>query len=184
MRRMENPWRSSEGWETRNQHDLTERDGRTARYFDCARFDGTAKRPNAPDLLSSEAATVPARMLVLVVDDDPSMLKGIARMLRVHGFDAELFNSVQEFERCADLGHAACLVVDIDLKGESGIELRRRVSNSGISIPTIFITGNDNAKIRKAAYDADCSAFLVKPFPVKSLLDAIAKIGSEGRQPK
>jgi FixJ family two-component response regulator len=107
------------------------------------------------------------------------MLKGIARMLRVHGFDAELFNSVQEFEHSANLRQAACLVLDIDLKGESGIDLRRRVATSGFSIPAIFITGNDSPKVRKAAYDADCSAFLVKPFAVKSLIDAIAKVAPE-----
>jgi CheY-like chemotaxis protein len=176
MQRMENTWRSSKMWSIRNQHDLVEQDGRTARSFDCTRSDVTVKRPAGPDSVSLEAPHLPARKLVLVVDDDPSMLKGIARMLRVHGLDAELFSSVQEFERCANLRHATCLVLDIDLKGESGIELRRRVATSGLSVPAIFITGNDNAKVRKAAYDADCCAFLVKPFPVKSLIDAIAKI--------
>ena len=108
--------------------------------------------------------------LILVVDDDPSMLKGIERMLKVHGFDAELFSSVRDFESHASLGKATCLVLDIDLQGESGIDLRRRIAMSGFSIPAIFITGNDNANVRKAANDADCAAFLVKPFPAKSLI--------------
>jgi FixJ family two-component response regulator len=45
---------------------------------------------------------------------------------------------------------------------------------SGIEIPTIFITGNDSARVRKEVSDTDCRAFLVKPFPVKSLIDAVA----------
>lgn len=114
------------------------------------------------------------RNRILVVDDDPSMLQVIERMLNMCGFDAELFNSVRDFERRANVGNAACLILDIDLNGESGIDLRRRMTISGIEIPTIFITGNDSVQVRKEASDTDCRAFLVKPFPVKSLIDAVA----------
>jgi FixJ family two-component response regulator len=117
--------------------------------------------------------------LILVVDDDPSMLKVIERMLKMHGFDVELFNSVKDFESRANLPEATCLVLDINLNGESGIDLRRRIAMSGLSVPTVFITGNDTATARQAASDADCSAFLVKPFPVKSLIDAIANATPE-----
>lgn len=105
-------------------------------------------------------------------------------MLKIHGFDVELFSSVKDFEARANLREARCLVLDVNLKGESGIELRQRVAKSGISIPAIFVTGNDSATVRKAANSADCCAFLVKPFPVKVLIDAIAKITPEDSPPK
>jgi FixJ family two-component response regulator len=128
---------------------------------------------------SLKAPTLRTRKLVLVVDDDPSMLKVIERMLKMHGFDVEVFNSVEDFEKRANLREATCLVLDINLNGKSGIDLRRRIAMSGISIPAVLITGNDNPSVRKAADDSDCSAFLVKPFPVKSLIDAITKVTPE-----
>jgi FixJ family two-component response regulator len=113
------------------------------------------------------------------VDDDPSMLKVIERMLRVYGFDVELFSSVSDFESRANLPEAACLVLDVNLNAESGIDLWRRIGISGHSVPAVFITGQDSARARQAATDADCSAFLVKPFSVRSLIDAIARATPE-----
>ena len=177
---MGNIRRSDDVWVTCNLHNWIEQDGRTAQNALLSRpnvtaVPGAASRPGAAsNLASPKAPLLPTRKLILVVDDDPSMLKVIKRILKVHGFDAELFSSASEFESRANLREATCLVLDIDLKGESGIELRRRIAQSGISIPAIFVTGKDNATNRKAAQDADCSAFLVKPFPMKSLIDAIA----------
>ena len=161
-----------------------------------SRMVGPAGPSGSADLacLTSEAASLKAtslkapilrtRKLILVVEDDPSMLKVIERMLKMHGFDAELFNSVEDFEKRANFRDATCLVLDVNLKGKSGIDLRRRIAMSGISIPAVFITGNDNPTVRKAASDADCSAFLVKPFPAKSLMDAIARATPEPARSK
>src|SRR4051794_7499024 len=132
------------------------RTARTLRFSRLALPDSKAPSLKAANL---KAPTLRTRKLILVVDDDPSMLKAIERALKLHGFDAELFNSVEEFETRANLQEAACLVLDVNLNGKSGIDLRRRIAMWGISIPAVFITGNDNPKARKAAKDADCSAF-------------------------
>src|SRR3954454_19892748 len=116
---------------------------------------------------------------IVVVDDDPSVLKGIARILKTHGFLAELFSSVEDFNNRARLKEAICLILDINLNGKSGIELRRQVANSGIFLPVIFITANDSDIIRKAAIDAGCVAYLTKPFPAKALMNAIEKAATE-----
>lgn len=113
------------------------------------------------------------RKLVLVVDDDPSILAAVERLLRVHGFDAEMFNTVESFLARANLRGATCLVLDIHLNGMSGIELRRQLTLSGIELPVIFITANDSETTRKAAMEAGCAAYLPKPFPTKLLVDAI-----------
>src|SRR5262249_19787718 len=111
--------------------------------------------------------------MIMVVDDDQSMLKVIDRMLTIHGFDAELFRSGEEFERVADLSHASCLVLDINLGSSSGFDIHRHILDKGFSTPTIFITGNDSLPARQEAQKCSCAAYLVKPFPVKSLIDAI-----------
>ena len=176
---MEDVSRSTEVWATHNWENSAEQDGRTGRTVRFSRSGLPDSEAASLKAASLKAPILRTRKLILVVEDDPSMLKVIERMLKVHGFDAELFNSVEDFEKRANLREATCLVLDINLNGESGIDLRRRIAMSGISIPAVFITGNDNPKVRKAANDADCSAFLVKPFPVKSLMDAIARATPE-----
>jgi FixJ family two-component response regulator len=114
-----------------------------------------------------------SRRAVFVVDDDPSVLVGIQRLIKAHGFEAELFDSVEAFDRRANLDDATCLVLDINLSGSSGIELRRRLTASGHSVPVIFITAGDKEATRRAALDAGCIAYLTKPFPAKDLIEAI-----------
>ena len=117
-----------------------------------------------------------ARKLVIVVDDDHSILGAVERLLMVHGFDVAVFDTVEDFLARANFCEAACLVLDIhlDLDGMSGIELRRRLARFGIDLPVIFITGNDSAPTRQAAMEAGCCAYLPKPFTTASLIDAIS----------
>jgi len=118
---------------------------------------------------------VPTRKAVFVVDDDPGMLKGIERLLQVHGFDAELFHSAEDFHSRAKLHEASCLVLDVHLQGKSGIELSNELGTYGRALPVIFITANDSEYTRKAANEAGCVAYLAKPFSARSFLDAIEK---------
>jgi FixJ family two-component response regulator len=113
------------------------------------------------------------RKLICILDDDTSMLGSLKRLLILHGFDVEAFLTVDSFLEGANLSRAQCLVLDIQLNGRCGIELKRKLALAGISIPVIFITGNDSETTRKAALDAGCVAFLPKPFPGKLLLDAV-----------
>jgi FixJ family two-component response regulator len=112
---------------------------------------------------------------VFVVDDDPGMRRSVKRLLREYGYDAVLFESVEAFQRQANLADAFCLVLDINLPDGSGIELWQRLSGGGISLPVIFISGNDSDTTREAALASGCSAYLTKPFPAKSLIDPIQK---------
>ena len=116
---------------------------------------------------------VGARKTVYVVDDDPGMLKGIERLLKAHGFDPELYDSAEAFYDHASPDEALCVVLDVHLGGMSGIDLKRRLADDGTSLPVIFITATDNDMVRRAAHDVGCAAYLQKPFPAKSLVDAI-----------
>jgi FixJ family two-component response regulator len=118
---------------------------------------------------------------VLALDDDPRVLDAIERLLRSCGFEVATFSSADDFRRHANISDAACLVLDINLDGESGIEFRRELAASGASLPVIFITADTSDCIRKAAHDAGCIAYLTKPFAAQSLVDAIARASaSEG----
>lgn len=123
--------------------------------------------------------TLSARKQIFVVDNDPSILGAVERLLRVQGFDAEVFSDVETFLDRANLRDATCLVLDIELDGISGIELRQKLTRWGIDVPVVFITAKDTAVIRKAAMEAGCVAYLPKPFTNKSLTDAI-----EAAQPR
>jgi FixJ family two-component response regulator len=115
------------------------------------------------------------RKLVLVVDDDPGMLRGVQRLLREHGYDSLSFASADAFQRHDDFDRAICVVLDINLNGESGIEVRLRLKAAGVSLPVIYITGKDNAATRTAAIKSGCLAYLTKPFAAGSLIEPIER---------
>ena len=98
--------------------------------------------------------------LVLVVDDDASMLTSLARMLRQFGYTSLLFPSAEAFENHSDFDGAVCVLLDIDLGDVSGIELRYRLKARGNSIPVIYMTGND----RHDCASIRVSRYLAKPF--------------------
>jgi FixJ family two-component response regulator len=135
--------------------------------------DQHAMRPagkRAIDLLKGKA--------VFVVDDDPSTLKGVKRLLREHGFDCVLFQSAEALQKCDKFDQAFCIVLDVDLNDESGIEVRHRLIAAGISLPVIYITANDNHATRMAAMESGCVAYLTKPFSAKSLIEPIEKVSA------
>jgi FixJ family two-component response regulator len=123
---------------------------------------------------------LPSQNLVLVVDDDPGMRKGIRRLLRQHAYEPILFSSAKAFENHRDLETAVCVILDINLGDGSGIDLRDRLKAEGHSVPVIFITASDNPAVRKAALASGCIAFLTKPFSTQSLIEPLKK-ASTGR---
>jgi FixJ family two-component response regulator len=116
---------------------------------------------------------LPNRKVVIVVDDDPSTLRGVKRLLREYGFEAFLFDSAQALRKHADFDDVCCIILDIDLSDGSGIDLRNQLKATGILLPVIYITGNDNDATRLAALQSGCIAYLTKPFPAKSLIEPL-----------
>ena len=117
------------------------------------------------------------RNIVLVVDDDPGMLKGIERLLWLHAYEPILFSSAEAFKNHANIEKAVCVVLDINLNDGSGIELGHGLQASGYSVPVIYITGNDSPAVRKAALDSGCIAFLTKPFSAQELMEQLKRAG-------
>jgi FixJ family two-component response regulator len=116
------------------------------------------------------------RNIVFVVDDDPGTLRGLRRLLREYGYDSVLFPSAEAFQNHDDFEAAVCIILDINLNNESGIELRHRLKAAGISVPVIYITANDNPAIRMAALESGCIAYLTKPFLARSLIEPLEKV--------
>ena len=115
---------------------------------------------------------------VLVVDDDPSMLKGVKRLLSAHGYDSVLFSSAEALHKHDNFDSALCVVLDINLSDSSGIEVNHRLKSAGVSLPVIFITGNDNPATRVAAMASGCLAYLTKPFVASSLIEPISRVAA------
>ena len=113
--------------------------------------------------------------IVLVVDDDPGMLKSVQRLLRRHAYAPILFSSVEAFKNYPDVKEAACVILDINLPDGSGIELRHGLNDAGIAVPVIYMTGNDDPAIRKVALNSGCIAFLTKPFSAQELMEPLQK---------
>ena len=116
---------------------------------------------------------MPNRNLVVVVDDDPGMLKCVQWLLRHHAYEPILFSSAQAFKSHTNFDRTACIILDINLNDGSGIELRRRLNADGISVPVIYMTGNEDPVVREAALNSGCIAFLTKPFSTRELIEPL-----------
>jgi FixJ family two-component response regulator len=111
--------------------------------------------------------------VVIVVDDDPSIRKAIDRLLRSVGLRVELFESAQEFLQSNRLDAPSCIVLDVRLPGQSGLNLQRDLAAAHMRVPIIFITGHGDIPMSVRAMKAGAVEFLTKPFHDQDLLDAI-----------
>jgi FixJ family two-component response regulator len=111
--------------------------------------------------------------LVFVIDDDASTRETLSSLIRSVGLQVELFGSAQEFLKSKRPDAPSCLVLDIRLPGISGLDFQRKLADSNISIPVIFITGHGDIQMSVRAMKAGAIEFLTKPFRAQDLLDAI-----------
>ncbi len=102
--------------------------------------------------------------VIAVVDDEPSFLKGLKRLLDASNFTTETYDSGEAFLARGNFGNVSCIVLDVNMPTMSGIELRRRLKDLGSTIPVIFITAPDTVAVRREANDLGCAGFLHKPF--------------------
>jgi FixJ family two-component response regulator len=112
---------------------------------------------------------------IAVVDDDPDMLQSVEMLLSSYGYDTKLFGSAEEILSVFPTLEAACLIVDIQLGGISGLELVRALCAEGFSLPVIFITGSRDERHRRQALELGCVAFLLKPFSEEQLIETVKK---------
>jgi FixJ family two-component response regulator len=111
--------------------------------------------------------------IIAIVDDDESVREAIANLLRSSGFTAEAFESATSFLQAASLAHTACLILDMQMPGMTGIELQKHLLREGLHIPIIFISDFREEKIKAKAFKAGAIDFLQKPFGEEALLRGI-----------
>jgi FixJ family two-component response regulator len=112
---------------------------------------------------------------VLLVDDDESLRRALARTIRLGGFEVEAFRSVEELLARGVPEHGACLVLDFDLPGIGAIEFKRTLADAGRDLPTIFITALEPAEVGGLLAAFSPVAVLYKPFDQENLLEAIGR---------
>ena len=110
---------------------------------------------------------------VIVIDDDPGMGEAVCSLIRSVGFQTKLLGSVDEFHGLARPSGPSCLVLDIRLPGQSGLDLQRELAAAHVQIPIIFITGHGDIPMSVQAMKGGAIEFLIKPFRDQDLLDAI-----------
>jgi FixJ family two-component response regulator len=114
-----------------------------------------------------------SRPLILVIDDDPALRESVGRLLRSVGLDARLFASVSDFLQSDRPNGPTCLVLDIRLPGQSGLDFQRELGAANIEIPIIFITAHGDIPMSVQAMKGGAIEFLTKPFRDQDLIDAI-----------
>ncbi|WP_234683646.1 response regulator transcription factor [Bradyrhizobium monzae] len=117
---------------------------------------------------------------IAIVDDDPSVLKALSRLLRTRAINTKTYESADEFigslpENTTD-GLPECLILDLQMPDMNGLELQRYLDDAGIRIPTIVITAHSESDMRELCTAAGAEAYLLKPLEDTSLLDAINAI--------
>jgi FixJ family two-component response regulator len=110
---------------------------------------------------------------VCVVDDDPSLRRALHRLLQTLGFRVVTFPSAEDFLAADTEPAPDCLILDIHLGTLSGLDLHERLRASGRMIPTIFITGHDDAATRERARRAGAAGYVPKPLDEADLISAI-----------
>jgi FixJ family two-component response regulator len=110
---------------------------------------------------------------VFIVDDDAAMRDSLGDLIRSVGLRVELFDSAQDFLGSERPDVPGCLVLDVRMPGQSGLDLQKRLNEAGAEIPIIFITGHGDVPMGVHAMKAGALEFLTKPFRDQELLDAI-----------
>ncbi|CAG2135019.1 Response regulator protein TmoT [compost metagenome] len=112
--------------------------------------------------------------LVLIVDDDAMLRSGLGNLFRSVGMRVALFASAAELLDYAMPDVPSCLVLDVRLRGPSGLDLQTRLAQMGVNIPIIFMTGYGDIAMTVAAMKAGAEDFLAKPIRDQDLLDAVS----------
>lgn len=122
-----------------------------------------------------EGAVNPGEATIFVVDDDEAVRRGLTRLLRSAGWNVEALASAGDFVRRAPLDGPGCVLLDVQLPDESGLELQGRLLQAGISLPVVFLTGKGDIPMSVSAMKRGAIDFLVKPVDDDVLFEAVGQ---------
>ncbi|MGF6672517.1 RNA polymerase sigma factor (sigma-70 family) [Paraburkholderia sp. WSM4174] len=119
---------------------------------------------------------------VFVVDDEESIRLALCDLLESVGYSVETFCSVQEFVTFRKPAGPSCLILDVRLKGESGLAFQQAMAREGLQMPVLFMTGHGDMEMSVRAMRAGAFHFFPKPFRDQDMLDAISEAISKDSQ--
>ena len=125
----------------------------------------------------SEAAAI-----VFVVDDDASVCRALERLLRSAGYHVRTFDAAREILEADALGGVACLILDVRMPGQGGLDLHETLAAAGRDPSVVFMTGHGDVAMAAKAMRAGAVAFLPKPFDDVLLLDAVERAVARHRE--
>ena len=113
------------------------------------------------------------RIIIYVVDDDPSVRNALEMLLTSAGMDVQTFVNAEDFLKHEIRVENTCLVTDVKMGGVSGLALQQRLLEDGIKLPVIFLTAFDSSESRYRAKKAGAAGYFRKPVDDQALLDTI-----------
>jgi FixJ family two-component response regulator len=119
--------------------------------------------------------------LVFIVDDDPSVRKSLARLVRTAGYEVEVFASAREFLARPQQDRPCCLVLDVRMPGLTGLDLQAALATAGRRWSIVFITGYGDVRTSVKAMQGGATDFLTKPVNDQELLGAIERAATLAR---
>jgi FixJ family two-component response regulator len=131
--------------------------------------------------ISNEAAASPPESIVYVVDDEEAVRRGLSGLLESAGLAAATFGSSQDFMAYPKQDAPSCLILDVRLRGENGLDFQDSMSRNGLRMPVVFITGHGDIEMSVKAMKAGAMDFLTKPFREQAVLDAVSRALSRDR---
>ena len=115
-----------------------------------------------------------ARPLIAVVDDEQPVRKALMRLMCSAGLSVETFGSGAEFLKSVETRVPDCVVLDLHMPQMDGFSVQVSLARKCAALPVIILTGHDLPNARERAMQGGASAFLRKPVPDRTLLDAIS----------
>jgi CheY-like chemotaxis protein len=117
-----------------------------------------------------------ANKSIAIIDDDESLCRSLARLLAVAGFQPITFHSAEAFLADPMRPHFACVLVDLQLTGMSGLEMHQKLLAQGSRTPVVFITAYDDPEARTAALQSGCAGFFRKTDPGAKIIETLRRI--------
>ena len=140
----------------------------------------TAQRSVAVE--TAPARDTPPAGHIAIIDDDASVGRALARLIKAHSYSVQVYQSAREFLDALKTGMPACLIVDLQMEEMTGLQLVHHLGDMGLRLPTIFVTARDEPGMQHSCEASGAVAFLLKPVMSEPLFDAIntALSGSSG----
>lgn len=119
---------------------------------------------------------------IFIVDDDPSVLRSLARLFSTEGYRVDTFPTAQHLLEEKDLERGGCVVLDLRMPVMSGLAVQEVLARQGRILPAVFISGYADVPAIVSAIKGGAIDFLLKPYDEDALLEAVARAIQQGRE--